>query len=53
MLVIATPAGIEKFFEEIGATGEHAPPVSPERIARMIAGAATYGIQIESGPTVE
>lgn len=53
MLIIATPAGIEKFFEEIGTSAEQAPPVTPDRIAQMIAGAVAYGIQIEAGPTTE
>jgi len=46
MLVTATPAGIEKFFEEAfspAVEGKEPPPVTPELIARLIATSARHG----------
>ena len=46
MLVTATPAGIEKFFEEAfypAAEGEEFPPVTPELIGRLMAVSARHG----------
>jgi hypothetical protein len=46
MLVIATPAGIEKFFEEAfhpAVEGKEPPPVTSELIARLMAASARHG----------
>ena len=46
MLVTATPAGIEKFFEEAfypAEEGKEPPPVSPELIGRLMAAASRHG----------
>lgn len=46
MLVTATPAGIEKYFEEAfypAVAGQQPPPISPELFARLMAASAKYG----------
>src|SRR5215510_9418564 len=46
MLVTATPAGIEKFFEEAfspAVEGKEPPPVTPELIARLMVASARHG----------
>jgi quercetin dioxygenase-like cupin family protein len=46
MLVTATPAGVEKFFEEAfspAVEGQEPPPLTPEWIARLMAASAKYG----------
>ena len=46
MLVTATPAGIEKFFEEAfypAVEGTEPPPVTPELIGRLMAASVKYG----------
>ena len=46
MLVTATPAGIEKFFEEAfnpAVEGKEPPPVTPELMARLMAASARHG----------
>jgi len=46
MLVIATPAGIEKFFVEAfhpAAEGKEPPPVTSELIARLMAASTRHG----------
>jgi hypothetical protein len=46
MLVTATPAGIEKYFEEAfypAVAGQQPPPVSPELFAGLMAASAKYG----------
>ena len=46
MLVTATPAGIEKYFEEAlypAVAGQQPPPPSPELFGRLMAAAAKYG----------
>jgi hypothetical protein len=46
MLVTATPAGIEKYFEEAlnpAVAGQAPPLVTPELIARLMAASAKYG----------
>jgi quercetin dioxygenase-like cupin family protein len=46
MLVTATPAGIEKYFEEAfypAVEGKEPPPVTPELIGRLMAAAARHG----------
>jgi hypothetical protein len=45
MLVTATPAWIEKYFEEAffpAVKGKEPPPVTPELIGRLIAASARY-----------
>jgi hypothetical protein len=47
MLVTATPAGIEKFFEEAlypAVESKGPPPVTPELIARLMAASARHGL---------
>lgn len=49
MLIIVTPAGIEKFFEETfdaAVEGVAPPPPSHEMIMRFIAAAPRYGLEI-------
>ena len=46
MLVTATPAGIEKYFEEAfypAVEGQEPPPATPELIGRLMAAAARHG----------
>ena len=46
MLVTATPAGIEKYFEEAfypAVEGKGPPLVTPELIARLMAASARHG----------
>ena len=46
MLVTATPAGIEKFFEEAfypAVEGKKPPSVTPELITRLMAASARHG----------
>jgi hypothetical protein len=46
MLVTATPAGIEKFFEEAfypAVEGGEPPAMTPELIARLMAASARHG----------
>jgi quercetin dioxygenase-like cupin family protein len=50
MLILAIPAGIEDFFRAVGVASEHAPPMTPERIGRLVSTAAQYGIHIEVPP---
>ena len=49
MLTWYTPAGIEKFFAEVGVPVDdpNAPsrPATPEAIARILAAAPKYGIE--------
>lgn len=53
MLVLITPAGLEKFFEEVGepATDPSSlPPIGPEEIERLLAAAPKYGVEIPPPP---
>ena len=50
LLVIVTPAGLEAFFAEAAADPSDGSPRSPfsdEAIAKLVATAATYGIEIK------
>jgi hypothetical protein len=49
MLVTATPAGIEKYFQEAfypAVAAEEPPHVTPELIARLMAASARHGQSI-------
>jgi hypothetical protein len=50
MLVLVTPAGLDKFFEEMGETGTDAssppPPPDQEYFERFGATAQKYGIEV-------
>lgn len=50
MLIVATPAGLERFFAEVGVpvTDRAAvpPPVGPDEIARLLEAAPRYGVEI-------
>jgi quercetin dioxygenase-like cupin family protein len=50
MLVIASPAGIEDFFEAVGVESEQPVAVTNERIALLMATAPRYGIEIRVEP---
>jgi hypothetical protein len=54
MLVLATPAGLERFFAELGEPAvdrEHPPvPSGPPDIERMMAITAKYGIEVVGPP---
>ncbi len=53
MLIMATPAGLERFFEEVGQparAGETAPPPGPEEIERSLAAAPKYGQEVLPPP---
>lgn len=53
MLIMATPAGLEQFFEEVGQparAGETAPPPGPEEIERSLAAAPKYGQEVLPPP---
>lgn len=47
-LTVITPSGLENFFFEVGepAEDESPPPVTPERIERLLAAAPKYGLKI-------
>lgn len=49
MLVWMTPAGFEQFFLEVGQParpGESAPPLCPEEMAKTLAAAPKYGMEL-------
>ena len=49
MLVLNAPAGIDRFFEQVGTPSDRharAPSLSADEIARMVVLAAEYGIEI-------
>ncbi len=52
MAVIIAPAGLEKFFEEVGepVTDPSSPPEGPPDIERLVAVARKYGIKIAPPP---
>ena len=52
MAVIITPAGLEKFFEEVGepVTDPSSPPERPPDIERLVAVARKYGMEIPPPP---
>jgi hypothetical protein len=52
MAVIITPAGLEKFFEEVGepVTDPSSPPEGPPDIERLVAVAREYGMEIPPPP---
>ena len=53
MAVIITPAGLEKFFEEVGepVTDLSSPPDGPPDIGRLVAVARKYGIEVPAPST--
>lgn len=53
-LIMATPAGFEHYFEEVGQpAGEgDAPPISPEEVEKAIAAAPKYDSEILPPPQV-
>lgn len=53
MLVHVSPAGFERFFEEVGQKLDHAGQAAPptiEHIERLIAVAPRYGVEIHTAP---
>ena len=53
MLILFTPAGMEGFFFEVGLPareGGSAPPLGPEEIARTLAVAPKYGMEVLPPP---
>lgn len=52
MVVIITPAGLEKFFEEVGepVTDPSSPPEEPPDVERLVAVAQKYGMEISPSP---
>ncbi len=54
MAVIITPAGLEKFFEEVGKPGTEdptsPPPFAEEDIGKILAVAPKYGVEIQPPP---
>jgi hypothetical protein len=53
MLIMATPAGLKKFFEEVGQPvreEETAPPPGPEEIEMALAVAPNYGQEVLPPP---
>ena len=52
MALIVTPAGLEKFFEEVGepVTDPSSPPEGPPDIERLVAVARKYGMEIPPPP---
>lgn len=54
LLTIVTPAGVEKFFEEMGEPGTDVssppPPLGPEEIGNLLANAARYGVEFPPPP---
>jgi quercetin dioxygenase-like cupin family protein len=52
-LSLMVPAGLEKFFEEVGKPGTEAsspPPFGEEDVERLLAVAPKYGVEISSPP---
>lgn len=51
-LTMITPSGLEDFFSEIGepARDPSPPPVTPERIGKLLAAAPEYGLEIPPPP---
>ena len=52
-LTLMVPAGLEKFFEEVGKPGtdlSSPPPFEEEDIDRLLAAAPKYGVEIPSPP---
>ncbi len=52
-LIMATPAGLEGFFEAVGQPaqeGKTAPPPGPEEIERAVAAAPKYGMEVPPPP---
>lgn len=53
MLIMTTPAGLEKFFEEVGEPareGEEAPQPGPEDLERALVAAPKYGQEVIPPP---
>jgi quercetin dioxygenase-like cupin family protein len=56
-LILSMPAGLDRFFDEVGSTarpGEQAPPLSADEFARLIEVTPKYGLRIQlpnSAPT--
>lgn len=53
LLTLVVPAGLEKFFEEIGAPGtdiSSPPPFGPEEIERMLSALPKYGLEMPPPP---
>jgi hypothetical protein len=49
LLTLATPAGFERFFEEIGVPGDDVsdpPPFGPAEIEQLLATAPKYGLEV-------
>jgi quercetin dioxygenase-like cupin family protein len=50
MLILVSPAGLEKFFAEVGQVAtdrSSSPPVTPADIERLLAVAPRYGLEIQ------
>ena len=48
-LIVVTPAGLERYFAEVGreaTEGSSPPPVTPAEIERLVAVAAKYGMEV-------
>lgn len=55
LLALKTPAGLERFFEEVGdpaAEGAAPPPFGQEQIQKLAATAPKYGVEIPPPPGV-
>ncbi len=53
LLALVTPAGFERFFEEIGVPGDDVsdpPPFGPAEIEQLLATAPKYGLEIPPPP---
>ena len=53
MLILATPAGMERSFEEVGeplANASSPPPFGPAEIEKLLATAPKYGLEIPPPP---
>jgi quercetin dioxygenase-like cupin family protein len=49
-LILCTPAGLDRFFDEVGSParpGEQAPPLSADQIGRLIEVAPQHGLRIQ------
>jgi quercetin dioxygenase-like cupin family protein len=50
LLILVTPAGFERFFEEVGVEADDPVPFGPAEAEGLVAAAARYGVEIRVGP---
>jgi quercetin dioxygenase-like cupin family protein len=48
MLILVAPAGLERYFLEVGTESAEPVPVTPEAIGRLLAAAPRYGLEVQA-----